>query len=244
MKQAAVPTCDKCEGIIKPDIVFFGEPLPKTFDDHLSTDCHEADLVIVIGSSLKVHPVSDIPDLIPPYVPQILINRESLDHNFDIELLGDCDVILAELFRRLGWTLEDPALADRFQELLLQETSIQFVEPHYHLFPGAKPVMGWRRDRLVAPLRSHSSSPPSSESLVGCSLREKEEEEEDFLLTGGIAAAGRPDELPAGRTAVVLPEGRLEVLELPEVDKEVEGLVDEEPQDEDKGNEEDHRLAT
>ena len=36
-------------------------------------------------------------------VPQILINREPLKHmTFDVELLGDCDVIISELCRRLG----------------------------------------------------------------------------------------------------------------------------------------------
>lgn len=167
MKRELVPTCEKCEGIIKPDIVFFGEPLPKTFDDHLSTDCNETDLVIVIGSSLKVHPVSSIPDLVPPYIPQILINRESLDHNFDIELLGDCDLILAELFRRLGWTLEDPTLADRFQSLLLQTISSHSIAPNYHLFPGAKPMAVARESTIQVPPRSHASSPPSSEGLIG-----------------------------------------------------------------------------
>jgi len=39
---------------------------------------------------------------LPQKVPQILINRESLKHlNFDIELLGDCDVIVNELLLRL-----------------------------------------------------------------------------------------------------------------------------------------------
>ena len=40
---------------------------------------------------------------IPPEVPQILINREPLRHmRFDVELLGDCDVIVSELCQRLG----------------------------------------------------------------------------------------------------------------------------------------------
>src|SRR5690606_38726960 len=99
----SIPSCERCDGIVKPDIVFFGESLPKAFDEHLATDCFDTDLVLVIGSSLKVHPVSSIPDLIPPNVPQILINRESLDHNFDIELLGNCDEILAHLFQLLEW---------------------------------------------------------------------------------------------------------------------------------------------
>lgn len=42
-------------------------------------------------------------DSLPPNVPQILINREPLRHlNFDVELLGDCDVIVNELCHRLG----------------------------------------------------------------------------------------------------------------------------------------------
>ena len=40
---------------------------------------------------------------VPPEVPQILINREPLRHMaFDVELLGDCDVIISELCQRLG----------------------------------------------------------------------------------------------------------------------------------------------
>jgi len=40
---------------------------------------------------------------LPPHVPQVLVNREPLRHlNFDVELLGDCDVIVNELCHRLG----------------------------------------------------------------------------------------------------------------------------------------------
>lgn len=137
-----VPLCVACSGVIKPDIVFFGEPLPKAFDDHLEVDCHEVDLLLVIGSSMKVHPVSSIPDLIPPHVPQILINRESLDHNFDIELLGDCDIILAELQKLLGRSFDDAQLQERFAHLTNGQSLVSpiFIEPIYHLFPGAKYV--------------------------------------------------------------------------------------------------------
>lgn len=44
---------------------------------------------------------------IPHEVPQVLINREQLPHlNFDVELLGDCDVIVNELCHRLGGDFE------------------------------------------------------------------------------------------------------------------------------------------
>lgn len=89
-------------GILKPDIIFFGEGLPEIYHQSINEDKSKCDLLIVIGSSLKVKPVANIPHLLPADVPQILINRESLKHmNFDVELLGDCDGIVNELLLRL-----------------------------------------------------------------------------------------------------------------------------------------------
>lgn len=112
-----VPRCPKCHssggepqdrlGLMKPDIVFFGEQLGENFHNSLESDKSQVDLLIVIGSSLKVRPVALIPKSIPANVPQILINKEPLDHmDFDIELLGDCDHIIQEICLRLGdsWT--------------------------------------------------------------------------------------------------------------------------------------------
>ncbi|XP_067008863.2 NAD-dependent protein deacetylase sirtuin-1 isoform X2 [Anabrus simplex] len=90
-------------GIMKPDIVFFGEGLPEVFHDSMAKDKDECDLLIVIGSSLKVRPVALIPSSIPSHVPQILINREPLPHfNFDVKLLGDSDVIINQICNMLG----------------------------------------------------------------------------------------------------------------------------------------------
>ncbi|XP_011180253.2 NAD-dependent histone deacetylase sirtuin-1 [Zeugodacus cucurbitae] len=90
-------------GIMKPDIVFFGEGLPEEFHTVMASDKDKCDLLIVIGSSLKVRPVALIPSSIPANVPQILINREQLHHlEFDVELLGDSDVIINQLCHRLG----------------------------------------------------------------------------------------------------------------------------------------------
>lgn len=60
-----VPHCPKCPdiplAIMKPDIVFFGENLPEMFHRAMKQDKDEVDLLIVIGSSLKVRPVALIP---------------------------------------------------------------------------------------------------------------------------------------------------------------------------------------
>lgn len=108
-----IPKCPKCLNsredneekltVMKPDIVFFGEQLGDEFHVSMEADKDKVDLLIVIGSSLKVRPVALIPRSIPGNVPQILINREPLDHmGFDIELLGDCDHIIQEICFRLG----------------------------------------------------------------------------------------------------------------------------------------------
>ncbi|EIW72029.1 hypothetical protein TREMEDRAFT_22252, partial [Tremella mesenterica DSM 1558] len=65
----------ECGGLVKPDIVFFGEALPQAFWDNLDVfeDC---DLLIVIGTSLQVSPFANLPDFVKPPIPRLLINRE------------------------------------------------------------------------------------------------------------------------------------------------------------------------
>ena len=88
--------------------------------------------MIVIGTSLKVAPVSEVVGFLPSSIPQIYISRTvSLTHlfsdpsliladriqpvshvDFDIEMLGDCDVVVADLCRRAGWELVHEMIPD------------------------------------------------------------------------------------------------------------------------------------
>ncbi|KAL9080053.1 MAG: hypothetical protein Q9157_001137 [Trypethelium eluteriae] len=64
-------------GVMKPDITFFGEPLPNMFFDRITQhDLEKVDLVLVIGTSMKVAPVSEIPRIMPPMVPHIYISLD------------------------------------------------------------------------------------------------------------------------------------------------------------------------
>lgn len=93
-------------GILKPDITFFGEKLSSSFDHALLADRDQVDLLIVMGTSLKVAPVSEILGHIPHSTPVILINKTPILHlATDIMLLGDCDRIVEYLCRKLGWHL-------------------------------------------------------------------------------------------------------------------------------------------
>ena len=95
-------------GVMKPDITFFGEDLPATFHHRLANhDRDLVDLVLVIGTSLKVAPVSEVVGFLPASIPQMYISREPCSHvDFDIDMLGDCDTVVAELCRRAGWDLQ------------------------------------------------------------------------------------------------------------------------------------------
>ncbi|CUS13941.1 unnamed protein product [Tuber aestivum] len=95
-------------GVMKPDIIFFGEQLPATFNKRLvDHDRALCDLFICIGTSLKVAPVSEIIGILPPHVPQIYISKTPVTHvSFDVELIGSCDDVVAELSRRAEWELK------------------------------------------------------------------------------------------------------------------------------------------
>jgi NAD-dependent SIR2 family protein deacetylase len=49
-----VPECDACGGILKPDVVFFGERVPKVVTDAAWQLYEEGEVLLVVGSSLAV----------------------------------------------------------------------------------------------------------------------------------------------------------------------------------------------
>ncbi len=56
-----VPMC-ACGGVFKPDIVFYGENLPEETFAKAVRACQEADLMLVLGSSLTVYPAAALPE--------------------------------------------------------------------------------------------------------------------------------------------------------------------------------------
>ena len=65
-------------GLVKPDIVFFGEQLPERFFQLAEVDLAECDLLIILGTSLKVQPFASLVGLVKEDVPRLLINREQV----------------------------------------------------------------------------------------------------------------------------------------------------------------------
>lgn len=151
MRSREIPYCPKCNskrkklmnsdnvvmeesyGVMKPNITFFGEALPRLFHDHIARDLLECDFLISIGTSLKVAPVADIVDKLPDNIPQLLINKDPIGHcNFDVSLLGYCDDVVAYLCDRLGqqWEIDHPdykSLVGDGHNLEVEETKDQGV---------------------------------------------------------------------------------------------------------------------
>ena len=54
-RRFAVPACLKCGGVLKPDVVFFGESVPRSRVDAAFDFLSKADVLLVLGSSLTVY---------------------------------------------------------------------------------------------------------------------------------------------------------------------------------------------
>jgi NAD-dependent deacetylase len=59
MGEMAIPLCEQCSGVIKPDVVFFGENV-RHMTEALRA-ARESDLMLVLGSSLTVYPAAGLP---------------------------------------------------------------------------------------------------------------------------------------------------------------------------------------
>ncbi|OKO89943.1 NAD-dependent deacylase [Geobacillus proteiniphilus] len=55
-----VLTCE-CGGVLRPSVVLFGEPLPEKTIDQAWEAARQADLFVVLGSSLQVSPANQLP---------------------------------------------------------------------------------------------------------------------------------------------------------------------------------------
>ena len=61
LKKELPPLCSECGGILRPDVIFFGESLKSQVLDDAYREAASCDFLIAVGSSLVVTPAADIP---------------------------------------------------------------------------------------------------------------------------------------------------------------------------------------
>ena len=96
-----------CSGFVKPDVTFFGEALPESFGRDVYL-VRRADLVIVMGTSLSVHPFANVLSLVSLSTPIVLINMENpgiIRPNF-LFMPGSIEDGVQKICDALNWKLD------------------------------------------------------------------------------------------------------------------------------------------
>ncbi len=104
-----VPHCPHCGNVLKPNVILFGEQLPiKPFMEAQDL-ARQADLMLVIGTSLEVAPASDLPMLaLRNGAKMIIINLESthLDNAATVVIHGNAAEVLPEILQQMEYIHE------------------------------------------------------------------------------------------------------------------------------------------
>jgi NAD-dependent deacetylase len=55
------PRCGECDGVLKPDVVLFGQPMPEGALQQAQHHARDTDVFLAVGSSLTVEPAASLP---------------------------------------------------------------------------------------------------------------------------------------------------------------------------------------
>jgi len=97
-----VPHCPTCNGIIRPDIVWFGEMLPEGVFEAAAKAANRCELFLTVGTSAVVYPAASLPLIARKngaYVVEINMERTEISHNVHETLLGKAGEILPQLVK-------------------------------------------------------------------------------------------------------------------------------------------------
>ena len=104
LAEADAPACGACGEILKPDVVFFGELLPAGAIDRAFELARRARLLLIIGSTLEVHPVAGLPlETIAAGGELAIVNRgpTALDDRAALRIDGSAGEVLAAVVEEL-----------------------------------------------------------------------------------------------------------------------------------------------
>lgn len=100
------PSCPSCGGILKPDIVFFSEPIPEEVHRQAMQEARECDVCLVVGTTGEVMPASRIPYVAKhggAVVVEINIDESAYTYRTsDYYLEGKAGTMLPELAARVA----------------------------------------------------------------------------------------------------------------------------------------------
>jgi NAD-dependent deacetylase len=95
-----VPHCAECGGVIKPNVVLFGEQLPVDVVNAAMAHIRQADLMLVAGSSLEVLPASQLPLLVHEQAGRLIVVNLTptyVDEMAEVVIHGDVAEVLPRI---------------------------------------------------------------------------------------------------------------------------------------------------
>jgi NAD-dependent deacetylase len=104
IEEGKVPQCTRCNGVLKPDVILFGEQLPHAAWIQAQRAARQCDLMLVAGSSLEVLPVAGLPiQALDRGAHLIVVNNTPTYINVraDVVILRDVASILPEIAKRV-----------------------------------------------------------------------------------------------------------------------------------------------
>ena len=104
-----VPYCPLCGGVIKPNVILFGEQLPIQPFLAARDLARQADLMLIVGTSLEVAPASELPMLaLRNGAKIVIINLESthLDNAASVVIHANAAEVLPEIVQQMEYIHE------------------------------------------------------------------------------------------------------------------------------------------
>jgi NAD-dependent SIR2 family protein deacetylase len=98
--QFVVPDCPECGGILKPDVVFFGEPVPRERVALAFEGVAKADALLVVGTSLMVYSgfrFAEAAAAAGKPIAAVNLGRTRADHLFALKIGEPADEVLSRL---------------------------------------------------------------------------------------------------------------------------------------------------
>jgi len=95
-----VPRCEHCGGVMKPNVIFFGEQLPLRVIMEAQEESRHCDVMLVAGSSLEVVPAADLPLAALHHGARIILVNDQpthMDDRVDVLLREDVAVALPRI---------------------------------------------------------------------------------------------------------------------------------------------------
>lgn len=94
--------CEECNGDLRDTLLDWEDPLPELDFERSTAECKEADLVLCLGTSLRIEPAGSLPTLAKKFV---IVNLQETPYDSEAALLirAPVDEVMQSLMENLGY---------------------------------------------------------------------------------------------------------------------------------------------